>query len=138
MNKHILRRIRLLFLGVIVIFIVLSSRLAYLQIIKHDYYWFRSEKNRLTKISLPASRGEILDCKGKLLVSNRPGFGLSLMDRGEGYDRETIEILSEILKLTRSKSTMLSRGTLYALPAVAASTGYYCGDHRRVSEKDGF
>ncbi len=113
MNKFMLKRIRLLFMAVIVIFVVLSSRLAYLQIIKHDYYWFRSEENRLTKINLPAPRGEIFDCKGRLLVSNRPGFGLSLMDRGEGYDRESIEILSGILEIDPEEIYSAIQGQLY-------------------------
>lgn len=108
-----LKRVRLLFMAVIVIFIALSSRLAYLQIVKHDYYWFRSEENRLTKLTLPAPRGEILDSKGRLLVSNRPGFGLSLMDRGEGYDRESIEILSEILEIDPAEIYNAIQGQLY-------------------------
>jgi len=44
-----LRRVRVIFIFVIVIFILLAGRLAYLQVLKHDYYWYRSEQNRFTK-----------------------------------------------------------------------------------------
>ncbi len=99
MNKFILRRVRVIFVLVIVIFILLSGRLAYLQVLKHDYYLYRAEQNRFTKITLPATRGEIYDAGGNLLVSNRPGFVVSLMDMGEGYDDETIDFLSEVLEI---------------------------------------
>ncbi len=99
MNKVVLRRVRVIFVFVVAIFILLSGRLAYLQVLKHDYYLYRAEKNRFTKITLPATRGEIYDAGGRLLVSNRPGFVVSLMDMGEGYDDETIDYLSEVLQI---------------------------------------
>lgn len=99
MDKLMLHRVRIVFILVIVIFLVLSARLAYLQIAMHEHYWYRSEKNRFTKITLAAPRGEIYDSQGNLLVTNRPGFVVSLMDMGEGYDRDTIAYLSEVLEL---------------------------------------
>lgn len=99
MNKLMLHRVRIIFILAIMIFLLLSARLAYLQIARHEYYWYRSESNRFTKITLAAPRGEIYDRKGNLLVTNRPGFVVSLMDMGEGYDKDTIAFLSEILQL---------------------------------------
>ena len=113
MNKHMLRRVRLIFVLVIVIFIVLAGRLAHLQVVKHDYYWYRAEQNRFTKITLPATRGEIYDARGKLLVSNRPGFVVSLMDMGEGYDDETISYLSKILKIDKEEIHEAIEGSRY-------------------------
>jgi len=108
-----LRRVRVIFIFVIVIFILLAGRLAYLQVLKHDYYWYRSEQNRFTKITLPATRGEIYDAKGNLLVSNRPGFVVSLMDMGEGYDDETISYLSEILQIDKEEIYEAIEGRRY-------------------------
>jgi penicillin-binding protein 2 len=113
MNKLMLRRVRIIFIAVIAVFILLSGRLAYLQILKHDYYWYRAEGNRFTKITLAAPRGEIFDRAGRLLVTNRPGFVVSLMDMGDGYDPETIEFLSEILEIDTDEIYSGIQGQLY-------------------------
>ena len=99
MNKTMLNRVRLIFVIVIGIFILLSARLAYLQIVQHDYYLYRSENNRFTTIYLVAPRGEIYDRDGEILVTNRPGYVVSLMDLGDGYDADTIAFLSEVLEI---------------------------------------
>lgn len=96
-TKIMLRRVRILFILVMAMFILLSGRLAYLQILRHDYYWDRSERNRLTRIALPAPRGEIYDRGGALLTGNRPGYIVTLTDLGDGYDKQAITYLSEIL-----------------------------------------
>lgn len=108
-----LKRVRVIFVLVIAVFIVLSGRLAYLQVLKHDYYRYRSEQNRFTRITLPATRGEIYDAGGKLLVSNRPGFIVSLMDMGEGYDDETVSYLSEILQIDKEEISRAIEGRRY-------------------------
>ena len=113
MNKFMLRRIRLVFILVIAVFIILAGRLAHLQVLQHDYYWDRAEQNRFTKITLPATRGEIYDSKGSLLASNRPGFVVSLMDMGEGYDDETVSYLSEILQIDKGEIEKAIEGRLY-------------------------
>ena len=113
MTKLMLKRVRIIFVLVIAVFILLSGRLAYLQILQHDYYWNRGERNRLTKITLVAARGEIYDRQGELLVSNRPGFVVSLMDMGEGYDQETIAFLSETLEIEEQEIYDAIKGQLY-------------------------
>ncbi len=113
MNKSMLRRVRIVFILVIAVFIILAGRLAHLQVLNHDYYWYRAEKNRFTKITLPATRGEIYDSKGRILASNRPGFVVSLMDMGEGYDDETVSYLSEILQIDKKEIEEAIEGRLY-------------------------
>ena len=113
MTKLMLRRVRMLFIMVIMVFIILAGRLAYLQVFKHDYYWYRAEQNRFTKITLPATRGEIYDNKGSLLVSNRPGYVVSLMDMGEGYDDATVSYLSETLQIDKEEIEKAIEGRLY-------------------------
>lgn len=103
MTKVMLRRVRILFVLVMAMFILLSGRLAYLQILRHDYYWDRSELNRLTRITLPAPRGEIYDRNGALLAGNRPGYIVTLTDLGDGYDKQTITYLSEILGIAEEE-----------------------------------
>jgi len=99
MDKKTLARFRIMFVILILGFLLLTARIAYLQIVNYDYYVDRSERNRITRLPLPAPRGEIYDRDGQLLVTNRPGFSLSLIDLGRGYDAETIAFLATQLEL---------------------------------------
>ncbi len=99
MNKKMLKRSRLFLAVVVVIFMVLTARLAYMQIIQYDYYWSRAEKNRLRILPITAPRGEIFDRNGEQLVANRPGFTVSLVDLGQGYSHKTIAQLSKLLDM---------------------------------------
>ena len=99
MDKKMLKKTRFLITIVVFIFIVLFARLAYLQIFHYDHYWGRAEKNRLRILPITAPRGEIFDKNGHQLVTNRPGFTVSLVDLGSGYDQETISYLSGLLEM---------------------------------------
>lgn len=99
MDKKMLKRAKVFVALVIIIFIVLAARLAYIQIVNHEYYWERAEKNRFRILPVTAPRGEIFDSEGNELVTNRPGFTVSLVDLGEGYSQETITSLSDILDM---------------------------------------
>lgn len=103
MNKKMMKRARLFIALVLVFFILLVGRLAYLQIINHEEYWHRAERNRLRIMPTTAPRGEIFDREGKKLVTNRPGFTVSLMDLGSGYSEETIKGLAEILEMNEEE-----------------------------------
>lgn len=71
------RRIFLTF--ILCIFLVLLAKLFLLQIIQGDFYYRKSENNRIQLIESIAPRGRIYDCKGELLVDNRPSFCASLI-----------------------------------------------------------
>src|SRR5690625_4374913 len=58
---------------------VLAGRLAYLQIIQHEAFSTRSEKNRVRVEPLPPNRGLIYDRNGVLLAENRPTYNLTLI-----------------------------------------------------------
>ncbi len=99
MSKLMFKRLRILLIIMVCFFVVLGARLAYLQVYQHEYYMFRAEENRLTKMPIPASRGKVFDQQEKELISNRPGFGIFLVELEEDYDRETLKFLSEQLEL---------------------------------------
>jgi len=99
MDKKTLARFRFLFILVALSLVLLTTRVAYLQIANYDHYVTRSERNRVTKLPVHAPRGEIYDRNDQLLVTNQPGFVLSLMDMGGGYDSDTIAFLAEKLEL---------------------------------------
>ncbi|MDR1488627.1 MAG: penicillin-binding protein 2 [Holosporales bacterium] len=54
------------------------SRLAYLQIFKSNHYKLRSDKNRIVTTQILPERGNILDCKGNIIATNKSSYSVSL------------------------------------------------------------
>jgi len=80
-------------------FLVLSLRAWHLQIIKGEEFSRLSKHNRIRIREIPASRGMILDRKGKILVDNRPSFEVLLVPE-DIVDMEKIaEFLHGMLKI---------------------------------------
>lgn len=78
---------------------LLTGRLAYLQIVQHDLYSTRSEKNRVRVEPLPPNRGLIYDRNGVLLAENRPTYNLTLVrERVDSLD-DTLALLVDLLML---------------------------------------
>lgn len=65
---------------VTVIFLILISRLALLQIVQTQEFKTMSEQNRIRLVPIPAKRGEILDRNGKVLVQDRPVYSVSVFN----------------------------------------------------------
>ncbi len=116
MQKLVLARLRILFILVLVCFIILTGRLAYLQVIEFEHYRTRADHNRITRFPEPAPRGQIYDREGEVLVTNRPGFVVSLMDLGDGFDEETISFLSDKLNMEEEEIWERIRGQSRFLP----------------------
>lgn len=72
-------RALLAFVVVVALTSLLVGRLAYLQVVQHDVYSTRSEKNRVRVEPLPPNRGLIYDRNGVLLAENRPTYNLTLV-----------------------------------------------------------
>ena len=86
-------------LVVIVLTSLLVSRLGYLQIVQHDLYSTRSEKNRVRVEPLPPNRGLIYDRNGALLAENRPTYNLTLVrERVDDLD-DTLALIVDLLEL---------------------------------------
>jgi len=64
---------------VMLVIAVLLTRVGYLQIYDGDYYGRLADGNRIRLIPSMAPRGLFYDRNGELLVSNRPGFTVSLL-----------------------------------------------------------
>ena len=114
MDKKMLRRTRVFFSLVILLFVLLAARLAYLQVIQYEYYWNRAEKNRFRIMPVTAPRGEIFGREGEQLVTNRPGFTVSLVDLGSGYSDETIARLGELLEMSEEEIRERIRSQYYS------------------------
>ena len=96
---------RLKFLGgvVVLIFVVLFARVGYMQIYQGEYYERRAEGNRIRLIPTMAPRGTFFDRNGENIVTNRPGFTVSLLPLTAPIAPEVVARLSELLKVPQAE-----------------------------------
>ncbi|WP_110953361.1 penicillin-binding protein 2 [Massilibacillus massiliensis] len=87
-------------IGIAVIFILIF-RLGYLQVFEGDYYSRLADGNRIRLIPSMAPRGLFYDRNGALLVSNRPGFTVSLLSLSGPVSDGVVERLASLLKITK-------------------------------------
>ena len=97
----------LLIIGVLSLTLV--TKLAYLQIVRHDYYVELSQGNRVRQDPIPASRGLILDRRGRVLVDNEPAFQLELIREQTPDLADTLQRLVSIGLLNREDVEPLRR-----------------------------
>ena len=93
MSKSLQKRLRVFTFAVVFVALLLTARLAWLQIYKYDHYLVQAENNRLRDLPITATRGEIRDRNGISLATNRPGFSVSLLDLDRKKAAEVIDIL---------------------------------------------
>jgi penicillin-binding protein 2 len=87
------RPIRFLTFGIVTILVfgLLTTRLAYLQITNGATYAARAEANRTVEIAVPAPRGLIYDAEGRVLVTNVASFSVKITPADLPYgDRDTV------------------------------------------------
>lgn len=69
---HVSYKIQKITIAFVIIISIICIRLLYLQVTRGDYFLKRSTKNFLRTEKIPSHRGNILDCNGILLATNRP------------------------------------------------------------------
>ncbi|MDR2007248.1 MAG: penicillin-binding protein 2 [Acidaminococcales bacterium] len=84
------------------LFLVLTCRIAYLQLYEGDYYKRQSDGNRIRLTPIMAPRGLFYDRNGVPLVNNRPGFTLVVNAKETGFTPEVARRLSEIIHIPES------------------------------------
>lgn len=89
-----------LFLCAAMIFVVLSARAFYLQMIRYDYFLAKSEKNASRFYQIPALRGIMYDSHGAQLVFNEPAFDLLATPRELPAPDRLNEAIARISSLT--------------------------------------
>jgi len=72
-----------LMLGTLGAFSFITARLAYLQLWRSHELFIQSEKNFTRIQTIPSPRGNILDCNGQLLATNRPTINLYWIGGGK-------------------------------------------------------
>lgn len=95
--KRFGHRLDVLGLMVVLVFLTLISRLGYLQVVQGKYYGQLADGNRIKLIPVMAPRGTFLDRNGVPLVSNRPGFTVTLVPISGPIPDEVIVKLAGIL-----------------------------------------
>ena len=98
LNKHQIARLQLLMGICLLMFVVLITRMAYLQLWRGDYYTKQADGNRLRQSKIIAPRGLIVDKDGKELVNNLPGYAVALQKQSS-YKKETLQTLSKLLEM---------------------------------------
>jgi penicillin-binding protein 2 len=88
---------------VAVLFLALSSRLWYLQVLAGDRYGDLAEGNRIRQVVIEAPRGRILDRDDKVLVRNRAAWAVTVKPSELGDRRAVLGRLARLLGTTRAK-----------------------------------
>jgi penicillin-binding protein 2 len=106
-GQDLSKRLYLITLGAAAIFLIILSRLWFLQFIDVGRLREMSENNRLRFIPVAASRGVLLDRNGKIIVNNTPSFSLAVVPNEVKNKDYLLENLSKILKI--DKGELLAR-----------------------------
>ncbi len=102
-DKNIDKKLKIFTAIITLIFIILASRLAYLQLVQTEEYQTASEQNRIRLIPIPAKRGEVLDRTGKtIIVKDRPVYSVSISYLGiaEKDQEQVVNRLASMLKMS--------------------------------------
>ena len=98
-NEEFNGRLRVLGFLVVLVIAVLIGRAGYLQIYEGDTYARLADGNRIRIIPSMAPRGTFFDRNGELLVTNRPGFTVSLLPLTEPISDAVIYRVSDLVKV---------------------------------------
>ncbi len=78
-KRIVFNRLWLAFALVVVLLVLLCYRYFHLQVVQHEGFATKSERNRVELIPIPPRRGLIYDRHGRLLAENRPSHQLVLV-----------------------------------------------------------
>lgn len=96
-NEDFSSRLQFLRVVAVCIILVLIGRAGYLQVYDGELYARLAEGNRIRIIPAEAARGTFYDRNGELLVTNRPGFTVSLLPLTEPISPEVIARVSALI-----------------------------------------
>ncbi len=85
---------------VVVMFLLLLARFAWLQIIQHSHYHTLAEANRISVVPVTPGRGVIFDRNGVQLAYNYTAHTLEITPGKAGDVSATIDQLAEIVEIT--------------------------------------
>ncbi|NOQ45709.1 MAG: penicillin-binding protein 2 [Desulfobulbaceae bacterium] len=94
-------RKRVLYSSFVLIFFfaILVTRLWYLQIQEGEEYAHLADNNRVRYLEVSAPRGNVLDRKGREIVTNRPSFNVVWVREDNRLDDELLKKMSRVLEV---------------------------------------
>jgi penicillin-binding protein 2 len=93
-------RIFVISLVIVVCFLLLLSRLIYLQVWRHEDLSAQAENNRTAVVPIVPNRGVITDRNGVILASNYSAYTLEITPSKSGPLEQTLDELSKVLDIT--------------------------------------
>lgn len=131
-------RLKILALLVVFMFVALTTRLWFLQVLASAQAQKEAARNAVRVIETPAPRGRIVDVDGNPLVGNRMSLVLTVNRQEAGDQLE--EILFKLSELLGEKATVLAERAedprFYAFSPVPVATdvnrriAFYLGEHQ--------
>lgn len=94
-------RLKVLSAMMMLIIFILIARLGFLQVYEGEYYAGLADGNRIRLIPAMAPRGTFYDRNGTLLVTNRPGFTVSLLPLTAPISDDVVSRLSKLLAVDK-------------------------------------
>ena len=98
-NEEYIGRLKPLAFMMILVIGILIARVGYLQVYDGEYYAKLADGNRIRIIPSVAPRGTFFDRNGQLLVTNRPGFTVSLLPLTDSISDEVLNRLSALVNV---------------------------------------
>jgi penicillin-binding protein 2 len=95
------RRVIVIGLVVLTAFGLLSARLFFLQVVRHDDLAEQAESNRTAVVPVVPNRGLILDRNGIVLASNYSAYTLEITPSKVGSLEETIDSLGQVVEVSQ-------------------------------------
>ena len=92
---------------IVAAFVVIMARLYFLQIGQGEYYDKLADSNRVRYLEIIAPRGNILDRKGREMVTNRPSFNVIWLRESNPLSDEWLKTLTRVLG--EDTSTLLEK-----------------------------
>lgn len=97
--KRLNNRLEVLAVIIVLVFVSLVSRMGYLQVVQGKYYEKKADGNRIRLIPTMAPRGIFFDRNGIPLVSNLPGFTVSLLPISGPIPDGVVSKIADILQI---------------------------------------
>ena len=115
------------------LFLLLLSRLAYLQIVRGEYYRGLASRNHIRVVVKPAPRGVITDRNGVVLADSRPAFIVSAVP--SEFDSSRVEMVADLLGLSDSSlKEILNEASLVPHRPVVLRESMSVQDVSRIAE----
>ena len=100
-RKQFTRRCWFFLFVTILLYLILASRFAYLQIFQYDELVTKAEANRKTETAHPPRRGIIMDKNGEVLATNDPIYTLEITPAKTPNFNQTIKELQKVISISK-------------------------------------